>query len=155
MGVQVGAVGCGCVGAYDAVAEAWEGRCVYACAPVVGRGCGDTWVGGWTFSVCTWARVGAGARVRGRQGNFLKSGFILVQMVCPKGCVSSAHERPTCGDRDKKSVMLVLLRQNGGRGSVWHAVGLKWHPRFSESVGGASPPALLLPSTGAGGGVAE
>ena len=51
--------------------------------------------------------------------------------------------------------MLVLLRQDGGRGSVWHVVGLKWHPRFSESVGGASPPALLLPSTRAGGDVAE
>ena len=51
--------------------------------------------------------------------------------------------------------MLALSRQNGGRGSVWHVVGLKWHPRFSESVGGASPPALLLPSTRAGGDVAE
>ena len=46
------------------------------------------------------------------------------------------------------------LRQNGGRGSVWQVVGLKCHPRFSESVGGASPPALLLPSTRAGGDVA-
>ena len=51
--------------------------------------------------------------------------------------------------------MLALLRQNGGRGSEWHIVGLKWHPRFLVSVGGASPPALLLPSTRAGGDVAE
>ena len=81
--------------------------------------------------------------------------YSFLAMVCPNGRVTSAHERPTCGDRDNKSVMVVLLRQNGGRGSVWHVVGLKWHPRFSESVGGASPPALLLPATSAGGDVAE
>ena len=114
MGVQVGAVGRGCVGACDAGAEAWGGRCVYACAPVVGRGCGDAWVGAWMRAVRAWVRVGVGAWVRGGQGDFLKSGFILVQMICPKGRAESAHEGPTCGNREKEiGYACVVVAERG------------------------------------------
>ncbi len=60
--------------------------------------------------------AGAGAWVRGGQGNFHKSGFILVQMVCPKGCATSAHEGPTCGDQKKEIGYACVVMAERGTG---------------------------------------